>query len=290
MTEKLQNPFEIGELITAVNSTIDDVNEKQDTLIAGTNVTIENNVISAKGSIDNVDGVTAIVNENDILQVTGMLEKNTGDAVFDWIGTKEEYDLQDLANTHPDWICFITDDAQDTSDLLEQVNTVKNELTTKADTTTVNNLVYPIGTNNWNNAEQWIYNILSTLYPIGAIYIGTQNTCPLASLISSSQWELISTNLITDVNNTASLSVYGNGKAIGVYSDNIGVGGLTSHGDYGSVGIKVGNYNTTASGTASRVGWNHGVALSTDASTSGITGTANISSTKLTVNVWRRTA
>lgn len=132
MTEKLQNPFEIGELITAVNSTIDNVNEKQDTLIAGTNVTIENNIISAKGSIDNVDGVTAIVNENDILQVTGMLEKNTGDAVFDWIGTKEEYNSQNLANTHPDWICFITDDAQDTSTLLEQVNTVKNELTTKA--------------------------------------------------------------------------------------------------------------------------------------------------------------
>ena len=132
MTKKLQNPFEIGELITVVNSTIDDVNEKQDTLIAGTNVTIENNVISAKGSIDNVDGVTAIVNEDDILQVTGMLEKNTGDAVFDWIGTREEYDSQNLANTHPDWICFITDDAQDTSNLLEQVNVVKNELTTKA--------------------------------------------------------------------------------------------------------------------------------------------------------------
>jgi len=107
---------------------------------------------------------------------------------------------------------------------------------------------------------------------------------------SGSQWELVSTSLTTDINNTASLSVYGNGKAIGVYSDNIGVGGLTSHGDYGSVGIKVGNYNTTANGSASRVGWNHGVALSTDASTSGITGTANISSTKLTVNVWRRTA
>lgn len=290
MTEKLQNPFEIGELITAVNSTIDNVNEKQDTLIAGTNVTIENNIISAKGSIDNVDGVTAIVNENDILQVTGMLEKNTGDAVFDWIGTKEEYNSQNLANTHPDWICFITDDAQDTSTLLEQVNIVKNELTTKADTTTVNNLVYPIGTNNWNNAEQWIYNVLSTLYPVGAIYIGTQSTCPLASLISSSQWELVSTSLITDVNNTASLSVYGNGKAIGVYSDNIGVGGLTSQGDYASIGIKPNNYDLGASGTAYRVNWNHGVALSNNASTSGITGTANISSSKLTVNVWRRTA
>lgn len=156
--------------------------------------------------------------------------------------------------------------------------------------TNLNNGVNDNDAVNMSQLNNTISNLLSSLYPVGSIYIGTQNTCPLASLISGSQWELVSTNLITDVNNTASLSVYGNGKAIGVYSDNIGVGGLTSHGDYGSVGIKVGNYNTTASGTASRVGWNHGVALSTDASTSGITGTANISSTKLTVNVWRRTA
>ena len=35
-------------------------------------------------------------------------------------------------------------------------------------------------------------NLLSTLYPVGSIYIGTQNSCPLATLIAGSQWQIIS--------------------------------------------------------------------------------------------------
>ena len=35
-------------------------------------------------------------------------------------------------------------------------------------------------------------NLLSTLYPVGSIYIGTQNNCPLATLIAGSQWEIVS--------------------------------------------------------------------------------------------------
>lgn len=37
-----------------------------------------------------------------------------------------------------------------------------------------------------------ISTMLSTLYPVGSIYIGTQSTCPLASLISGSTWTKIS--------------------------------------------------------------------------------------------------
>ena len=40
----------------------------------------------------------------------------------------------------------------------------------------------------------YVHNILSTIYPIGSIYIGTQETCPLASLISGSTWELVATD------------------------------------------------------------------------------------------------
>lgn len=35
-------------------------------------------------------------------------------------------------------------------------------------------------------------NLLPSLYPVGSIYIGTQNTCPLTSLISGSVWTLVS--------------------------------------------------------------------------------------------------
>lgn len=36
-----------------------------------------------------------------------------------------------------------------------------------------------------------VSNLLAALYPVGSIYIGTQSTCPLATLISGSTWELV---------------------------------------------------------------------------------------------------
>ena len=39
-----------------------------------------------------------------------------------------------------------------------------------------------------------ISTLLSTLYPVGSIYIGTQNTCHLATLISGSTWQLVATD------------------------------------------------------------------------------------------------
>lgn len=41
------------------------------------------------------------------------------------------------------------------------------------------------------NITSAINSMLSALYPVGSIYIGTQSTCPLASLISGSQWTLV---------------------------------------------------------------------------------------------------
>lgn len=34
-------------------------------------------------------------------------------------------------------------------------------------------------------------NVLATLYPVGSLYIGTQNVCPMSSLITGSTWELV---------------------------------------------------------------------------------------------------
>lgn len=36
--------------------------------------------------------------------------------------------------------------------------------------------------------------LLEAIYPVGSIYIGTQATCPLATLISGSTWELVAQN------------------------------------------------------------------------------------------------
>lgn len=42
--------------------------------------------------------------------------------------------------------------------------------------------------------KAYVHNILAALYPVGSIYIGTQATCPLATLISGSTWELVAEN------------------------------------------------------------------------------------------------
>lgn len=65
----------------------------------------------------NTDGITVNLNENNELQAIGVINKNTAPAasnpVYDWVGTMAEYTAQDVANQHPDWVCFITDDAYD---------------------------------------------------------------------------------------------------------------------------------------------------------------------------------
>lgn len=40
--------------------------------------------------------------------------------------------------------------------------------------------------------ESGYTSLLDSIYPVGSIYIGTQSSCPLASLISDSVWELVS--------------------------------------------------------------------------------------------------
>lgn len=66
------------------------------------------------GSTDNI---TVSTNQDNELQAIGLINKNTAagatNPVYDWVGTLEEYTEQDIANQHPDWVCFITDDAYD---------------------------------------------------------------------------------------------------------------------------------------------------------------------------------
>ena len=54
--------------------------------------------------------------------------------------------------------------------------------------------------------------LLETIYPVGAIYIGTMNICPLSALFGT--WTLISTKILTDIPST--LEAKGNGIALGL--------------------------------------------------------------------------
>ena len=49
-----------------------------------------------------------------------------------------------------------------------------------------------LSNNNEIATTSYITTILSTLYPVGSLYLGTQTTCPLATLIPGSTWTLVS--------------------------------------------------------------------------------------------------
>lgn len=87
---------------------------------------------------------------------------------FDWIGTQSEYIDQDIENQHPDWFCYITDDVTTDSGEIDLSNYAKT-----------------------SEVNSTINTLLSTLYPVGSLYIGTQSTCPLETLIPNSTWELV---------------------------------------------------------------------------------------------------
>lgn len=61
-----------------------------------------------------VDSTSITYNTNGALQSSGNINNNTAtgaDAVkYDWVGTLSQYTIQDIEHTHPEWICYITDD------------------------------------------------------------------------------------------------------------------------------------------------------------------------------------
>lgn len=70
--------------------------------------------IIAIGNVQ-VDGDTTSFNSNHSLQAIGTKNKNTESSVvgiYDWVGTIEEYNEQNVGTLHPDWLCFITNDEE----------------------------------------------------------------------------------------------------------------------------------------------------------------------------------
>lgn len=138
-------------------------------------------------------------------------------------------------------------------------------------------------------AMQEIDNLLETLYPVGSVYIGTQGTCPMATLISGSTWELVSSGkaLWTGTGYDANTTI------------EAGLPNITSNG----VGDFSGRPNATQSGALSVVNLGgdnvRGVGTSwyklrvmMDASKSNaIYGkSTTVQPPAYVVNVWRRTA
>lgn len=134
--------------------------------------------------------------------------------------------------------------------------------------------------------------LLATLYPVGAIYIGTQATCPLSTLISGSTWTIVGTSIITDVSIPSTIAVYGNGKTLG-YTDGTNNLALLPGGDGRIYGMGYGyDKNIGTAGSGGNVTTNKYIGIVSDTSgKSGLVAKSNsITKTSITVNIWQRTA
>lgn len=177
---------------------------------------------------------------------------------------------------------FIADIAQSFENCLTKDAQVKPQQAFDANSYKVINVANP--TNPYDAVN---FQTLTSIWPVGSIYIGTQNTCPLETLISGSTWTKIGEKIITDIPDT--LEAKGNGMALGLTDGAVNAG--LYHADSASIlarqsvyGSDVGTAST--SGTTFRVAKSIGV--TTDTTKSGII--ADTNATSITVNIWERTA
>lgn len=139
--------------------------------------------------------------------------------------------------------------------------------------------------------------LLSTLYPIGSIYIGTQSTCPLATLMSGTTWTKIEGRyLLASGTLTGTAESYSATDTVtsglpniigafnGVATNSVGSGSASGALSLSNSRSGYGHYSTSA---------NQGIYdLSLNANSSnGTYGQSNaVRSPAYVVNVWRRTA
>lgn len=115
MNNKLLDTASLAEVKTYVDGII---NNKQNILVPGNNITIdENNVINAKGA--DKDNLTITENTDGKLQSVGVLDSNTNTVTKVWTGTLAEYNA--ITSKDAGTIYYITDE-EDTHATQEYVD------------------------------------------------------------------------------------------------------------------------------------------------------------------------
>lgn len=142
-----------------------------------------------------------------------------------------------------------------------------------------------------NDVATQITSTLASLYPVGAIYMGVQSTCPLATLIPSSEWSLVAT----------AQAIFGAGGAL-TAGQNIPAGLPNITGSASNVFM---NNEYTSDGALSKTPISNVFNVTTSGGSAHTTGTISFSASSsnsiygasntvqppaYVVNVWQRTA
>ncbi len=216
------------------------------------------------GSIDAIDNLTITKNNDDEIQAVATVNANTAvgatNPVYDWVGTLQEYNDQNVAVSHPDWVCFITDDVDGGLSVY-----TKNE----------------------------VDGILAALYPVGSLYFGTQTTCPLTTLIPGSTWELVAQDKSiqgSSTNHSANTTI--NAGLPNITGKILGGGNLGNDGSYFTGAFKrTGKGPSKTGGALENAESNNNVANFDASRSSSIYGASStVQPPAYVANIWRRTA
>lgn len=207
---------------------------------------------AAAGAV--TDGVTINRNTDDELQTIGVIDDNGGNAIKTWTGTLAQYNA------------IVTKDSNTLYNITDDNTAVAYQAYTKSE----------------------VDNLISAIYPVGSIYIGTQSTCPLATLISGSTWVKVSEGRVlqgSDSSHSAGTTIEaGLPNITGNMNNTAWTGGKYLSGAFQEVG-----YNDGTRGTSTGAGaWN--VSFNASLSNSIYGNSTTVQPPAYVVNIWRRTA
>ncbi|CAJ0592408.1 unnamed protein product [Cylicocyclus nassatus] len=186
---------------------------------------------------------------------------------FDWIGTQSEYIDQDIENQHPDWFCYITDDVTTDSGEIDLSNYAKTSEVSSA-----------------------INTLLSTLYPVGSLYIGTQTTCPLETLIPGSTWAKVAGDKVLQTSSSSHNPNTTIEAGLPNITGYLSTGFVQAQSAEGAFSIRLPklNRNMPSGSDTYQSGWGWDFNAANSSSIYGSSST--VQPPAYVVNVWRRTA
>lgn len=126
---------------------------------------IENLITVLNSKQANLSGSDSINMSNNTLTAVGQIEKNASLTKYDWVGTRAQYNAQNIGTTHPEYISYITDD--ENTALIDRID----DLIDRVDS------------------------IIGIIYPIGSIYITTNVQNP-RTILGVGTWEQVSSGRV----------------------------------------------------------------------------------------------
>ena len=137
--------------------------------------------------------------------------------------------------------------------------------------------------------------MLSSLYPVGSIYIGTQATCPLATLISGSTWTLVSKGRVlqgADTGQTAGSTLAAGLPNIKGSATSTNAGGATCYNNTMTGAIVLSDITGSryfTSNTTSSTDIHMGIGFDASQSNSIYGNSTTVQPPAYLVNIWERT-